>query len=265
MSEPNQQEYDQALAQAISALGSVAFPRRLAALVATRVDADCTLMLGYRNGGPAIYLYDNLRHRRELLFQQYLSGVYAEDPFYRALSSGLKEGVYSLRTLVAEQGMGPHYMAGFYDATGWQEELGLVVALGEGQWLTLFLGRLAPLPFDREEQARLRRLLPVLGALCRQHWPKGCGAMAQAPPEQTDMRARVEQALASFGQGRLTRRERQVAVLLVQGLDNDAIAGELGIGSGTVKNHRKHLYARLDLDSRAALFAFFINHLITDG
>lgn len=259
-----QPDYEQALARAIEAQGSIAFPRRLARLIATQVSADCTLMVGYREGGPAVYLYDNLRHRRELLFQQYLSGIYAEDPFFRALSSGLAEGVYPLRRLVAELGADPHYMAVFYQTTGWREELGLVVELGRGQWLMIFLGRLQARSFGMQEQTRLQQCLPVLAALCRQHWPQGCAEMALSPPGQPDMRARVELALDSFGQNRLTRRERQVAARLIRGLDNDAIARELGNGPGTVKNHRKHLYAKLGLDSQAALFSCFLNHLITD-
>ncbi|WP_417614703.1 response regulator transcription factor [Oceanisphaera sp.] len=260
--------YEQALARAIGAMGSVAFVRQLAALIATRVSSDCTLILSYRSGGPAVYLYDNLQHRRDLLFQQYLNGVYADDPFYRALSRGLNEGVYSLRTLVAEQGMGPDYMAGFYQATGWQEELGLVLSLHKDQWVTLFLGRMAAEPFNSDEQARLRQLLPVLGALCRQHWPVESEVMALSPPVEESsapgsMRDQVEMALASFGRARLTRREQQVAALLIQGRDNDAIAQELGIGVGTIKNHRKHLYRKLHVDSQAALFAHFLNHLIT--
>ena len=54
-----------------------------------------------------------------------------------------------------------------------------------------------------------------------------------------------------------------MAGLLLQGLDTGAIAAELGIGSGTVKNHRKHLYGKLRLGSLAELFNLFLNHLIT--
>ena len=54
-----------------------------------------------------------------------------------------------------------------------------------------------------------------------------------------------------------------MAELLLQGLDTEAIAAALGIGSGTVKNHRKHLYGKLRLGSRAELFNLFLNHLIT--
>lgn len=285
MSILNKNDYQQALAKAISAIGSVAFVRRLAELVATQVASDCSLVLSYRSEGAAVYLYDNVQHRRDLLFQQYLNGLYAEDPFYRALSCGLTDGVYSLRTLVAEQGGGPYYMADFYQATGWQEELGLVVSLYKEQWLTLFLGRLSSVPFSTDEQAKLHSLLPVLSALCRQHWPATSELIAQSPPHSSahtsprsppssssslpitappsKMRAQVDKALASFGQPRLTPREQQIAALLLQGRDNAAIAEQLGIGVGTVKNHRKHLYSKLHIDSQAGLFAHFLNHLIT--
>src|SRR5699024_10116588 len=107
-------------------------------LLATQIQADSTVMVSYQRTGAALYLYDDLHHRRELLFQQYLNGIYAEDPFYRALMSGIPDGVYSLRTLISEQRGDPQYMAQFYQATGWQDELGLVLSVDETQWLTLF-------------------------------------------------------------------------------------------------------------------------------
>lgn len=251
------------LAQVIDALGTPAFPRMLAKLLQARLGCDCLLMVSYRHGGPAIYLFDNLQHRRELLFQQYLNGLYTEDPFCRALSQGLQEGVYSLRALATAQGMSPDYLADFYQETGWQEELGLVIPLAGEQWLMIFFGRLQSRPFTPAEQAALRMQLPLLSALCRRHWPAGTGSLAQSPPGPANMAEQVAVALANFGRGRLTRRESQVASLLVQGLDNDMIAEQLGIGSGTVRNHRKRLYAKLGADSQGALFARFLNHLIT--
>lgn len=260
MTEPN----NTLLARVIDALGSPAFPRLLAQLLQAGLGCDCLLMVSYRRGGPAVYLFDNLRHRRELLFQRYLNGLYAEDPFCRALSRGLKDGVYSLRALAMVQGMPPQYSAAFYQDTGWREELGLVMRLTEEQWLMIFFGRLQARPFAPAEQAALREQLPLVRALCRRHWPAGTGPLAQSPPAPARMDARVKAALASFGRGRLTRREAQVAALLVQGMDTEAIAASLGIGAGTVRNHRKHLYAKLNAGSQGALFARFLNHLITE-
>ena len=259
-----------ALTQVIRALGTPAFARGLAELLATQVRADSTVIVSYQHTGAAIYLYDDLQHRRELLFQQYLNGIYAEDPFYRALRSGIPDGVYSLQAVITEQSGDPQYMAQFYQATGWQDELGLVLRMDSKQWLTIFLGRLQASPFTLTEQRVLGKLVPLLSALCQQHWPHSKANLAQPAQQaplllQADMRARVERALLSFGQSRLTQREQQVAALLLQGHDNQAIAQQLAIGIGTVKNHRKHLYTKLKISSQAALFTHFINHLITQG
>ena len=59
----------------------------------------------------------------------------------------------------------------------------------------------------------------------------------------------------SGGIARLTRRERDVMVLLVQGLTNKGIARAMVISENTVKRYLKSIFAKLDVDSRAAAVA----------
>jgi DNA-binding NarL/FixJ family response regulator len=54
---------------------------------------------------------------------------------------------------------------------------------------------------------------------------------------------------------RLTRREREVMALLARGLTNKGIAREMVISENTVKRYLKSIYAKLDVDSRAAAVA----------
>lgn len=51
----------------------------------------------------------------------------------------------------------------------------------------------------------------------------------------------------------LTRRERQVMGLIVQGLSNQEAADELGINRKTVEGHRAHMMAKMRVDSLAEL------------
>lgn len=51
----------------------------------------------------------------------------------------------------------------------------------------------------------------------------------------------------------LSRREREIVVLVVQGLDNQEIAGRLNIAEQTVKNRVSAIYTKLDLHSRLHL------------
>jgi DNA-binding CsgD family transcriptional regulator len=53
----------------------------------------------------------------------------------------------------------------------------------------------------------------------------------------------------------LTGRELQIAVLIAQGFDNKAIGRRLGISSFTVSTHLMRTYAKLGVNSRAALAA----------
>lgn len=51
--------------------------------------------------------------------------------------------------------------------------------------------------------------------------------------------------------GSLTRAQQGVAVLLVQGLDNDALAAELGISLNTVKSHLGTILKKYEMDNRS--------------
>lgn len=253
----------QSLTAVVDALHSPAFAAALVRLIQQQVAFDCALLLGV--GQRPVYLHDNLSHQRALLFDRYLTSHFSQDPFMQALQDGLPAGVWTLAQ-VSKGRLDPEYRHHFYQATGWQEEVGLILPVRDGFTLMLFLGRLDKRQALRpDERARLEALFPLVHSLCRQQWREAVPLLAQNParPDGSDLKATVEQAIASVGGDRLTRRERQVAGLLLQGLDTEAIAAELGIGSGTVKNHRKHLYGKLRLGSRAELFSLFLNHLIT--
>ena len=66
-------------------------------------------------------------------------------------------------------------------------------------------------------------------------------------------RARAEVIAARFPQ--LSRREREVLELLLQNYSNARIADALSVSENTVKTHVRHIYGRLDLNSRQQLLA----------
>jgi len=55
----------------------------------------------------------------------------------------------------------------------------------------------------------------------------------------------------------LTLRERVLLAALARGLNNKALADELGISVNTVKFHLRNLYEKLNLSSRAQAIAFY--------
>jgi DNA-binding CsgD family transcriptional regulator len=70
-------------------------------------------------------------------------------------------------------------------------------------------------------------------------------AFRQAPP-------------AEAADARLTQREEDILRLLAKGHRSKEIAGELGIGAGTVNTHIRHIYEKLHVRSRAEAVAQFL-------
>jgi DNA-binding NarL/FixJ family response regulator len=59
---------------------------------------------------------------------------------------------------------------------------------------------------------------------------------------------------------RLTRRQLQVARMVVEGLPSKVIARKLAISEGTAKLHLHHIYERLGIDGRMALVRYMQSH-----
>ena len=62
----------------------------------------------------------------------------------------------------------------------------------------------------------------------------------------------------------LTKREREVLQLLVQGLDNMTIAKSLGVSPKTIAQHVTNLLGKLDVNSRLEAVAW-VNKYLSDN
>jgi len=71
--------------------------------------------------------------------------------------------------------------------------------------------------------------------------------------ERASRREASEQEAFAARYATLTRRERQVLVLLVRGLLNKQVAFDLGIAEYTVQIHRGHIMRKMEADSFATL------------
>lgn len=106
--------------------------------------------------------------------------------------------------------------------------------------------------------AASRALVAELGATLpdeglRAHFQRE--ALAQIPPSRP---LTARQALKAEFSG-LTRREREVAAVVAQGLSNQEIAGALVISVKTVEAHITRILSKLDFSSRAQLAAWAVD------
>jgi two-component system nitrate/nitrite response regulator NarL len=92
------------------------------------------------------------------------------------------------------------------------------------------------------EVADGQRLLPLL-------------SFDQAAPREQSNIAITENVLAV-----LTDRERQIMILVSEGLSNKEIGRRLNIADGTIKVHLHHIYQKLEINNRTVLAALAISN-----
>ncbi|CAE6939778.1 Lux Regulon [Vibrio sp. B1REV9] len=263
------------LAEAISALNSPSFTPKLMRLISSLLSFDCAVILGYREGKHPIYLYDSLENERELLFQRYLTTSFQNDPFYQKLNANKEQGIFTLKDMVGKNVASKDldyqaYCEQFYNQTGWKDELSILIEIEPTRWVMLYFGFMQDdKRFTKPQIAKLTSYFSIIQSLCQQHWKQTEFTLSEPVFNPTlhsgQMRDAIEKALASFGQTILTKREQEIASLITQGFDSKEIAIKLKVTEGTVKNHRKRIYAQLKVASLSELFQLFLNHLITQS
>ncbi len=261
-------QFNYLLAESISALKSPSFTPKLMALIASILSYDCAVILGLRKGKHPIYLYDSIENNRELLFDRYLTSAFQDDPFYKMLIIHEQQGIFSLKDVIKRDMDYQTYCNQFYLQTGWKDELSILIEVEATRWVVIYLGCTdADNAFSPFKVETLKSYFAVIQSLCQQHWQQTEFLLAEPvfSPESYSVKRRefIEDGLHSFGNDLLSTREKQIARLVVQGLDTKEIAQQLGITEGTVKNHRKRIYAQLRVTSLSELFQVFLNHIIT--
>ncbi|KIC17281.1 helix-turn-helix transcriptional regulator [Leisingera sp. ANG-Vp] len=70
-----------------------------------------------------------------------------------------------------------------------------------------------------------------------------------------------ETVLQQLFRDRLTQREAAICGLILRGQPTVSVAETLGISAGTVKNHRKRIYRKLDITTERELFLMLLGHI----
>jgi len=245
------------VSEATSLLGESGFAAALSNGIRELIEADDVSLIRYPDADPPVIEYTLPPKRRgKTTLDRYVKGPFLLDPFYRAAQVDERFGVFRLRALAPSGFKESEYFRTWYHECGFQDECGLLIELDSGS-LNLALGMTgSSRRFSKRQVDRLETVFPAVEALVRRHWnplaPSG---------EPADLRARLHEALGAFGSSVLTRREQQVIELVLLGNSTRLVAEKLGISGETVKLHRKHAYAKLDISSQAELFYLFVDAL----
>ena len=253
-------QYSQHLAQLLPTVGGDDFPRLLSQMLMQLVPCDDATVILYPEAGMPVIIYSAQRQAGgSSTLDVFVRGAFLLDPYYLAATRENKFGLFHLRALAPSRFRDSEYYKSWNRNCGYQDECGYLVKLGNDSFANIALGKTsARASFSKAQLATLNAVQPVVETLCRQHW-----ADSGLHRPESKLRAQLHSALDAFGSSLLTEREAQVINLVLHGHSTKTLAEKLSISVETVKLHRKHAYAKLEVRSQAELFYLFLDSVMS--
>jgi len=251
-----------ASARAVSSLGKPGFAAALTEAMRVIVPYEYAVIFAYHRDHKPIDLFDDFpASKRKVMVDDYQEGPYLLDPFYLEAQVLTGARLARLRDLAPDRFYQAEYFRNYYVQTGLAEEIGYVVDVGDAVSVVISAMR-AHKVFSAREFRDLEALLPFVAATAQKQWGSLIGQFSAQPPGKGQRLPQlIEDAFQSFGRNLLTPREAEVVEYILKGHSADATGRALGIASGTVRIHRRNIYAKLRVSSQGELFSKFMASL----
>jgi DNA-binding CsgD family transcriptional regulator len=251
--------YHRQLAQLIEAIDRRNFWSLLIRTVERFVDFDNWVVLRFSDGAKPQILNESPMPDggTDLLFQDYLNGLYLFDPFYLACRDGLPSGLYLLDDVASENFKSTDYYQLYFQRNIVADEVHFNYAMENGDTLCFSIGNEEK--FTHGEIAHLTIICPWVVALMKQRWHivESTAAPAVSTLKAAGWHAVVGHSIEQLRDIKLTARELEISQLLLSGFAVKSIADKLDISVETVRAHKKHVYSKLQINSQSELFAVF--------
>ena len=255
------------LGRSIDAIGDEAFPQILVDALKSLTDFDYSVVFAYYQSERPFCLFHTFSPEKRIIFvDDYLKGPYLLDPFFKACGRHVDTGLYRLREIAPDRFYQSEYYRSYYVQTGLSDEICYTFYLPKGVAVVISLMRSGESSrFSAREVRLLESVIPIVVSLAQRHW--------QDVPEKFDLetaagelyeeRSLIENTVSTLFSKRITPRETQVVAQVLEGHSSDSIAKDLGISVGTVRIHRRNIYAKLQISSQQELFSIFFKKITT--
>ncbi len=262
------------LATVLASAGTPQFVADMKNALSVVVSLECVQFALEREGAAPRLLYDegipDKTHAG--LIRRYFDFGYTLDPMCLAVQRGISQGFYCMSEVAPDNFTKSEYYRRFYLANGVPEDCYFVVDMDRSTKLTLcfFQGRSGS-RFTTGELDFLRSIEPLVREMITLHAQRsGIGVEPNSDEQPHDgvrehVGDHIRKALDNFGSDVLTPREQQMATLILRGHSAKSASNVLRVSVETVRMHRRHLYAKLNINAQSELFAHFINWVAADG
>lgn len=261
-----------ALAEAVGRMGGAGFEAVFAGFLRRSIVCNNIVMIVFRRGASPEVLYQQADDPIVFhdLFRVYLPGAYLLDPYHELHLNRIAPGAYRLMDIAPDHFHRSHYYLEYYRQTTLSDEIAFVSYPDADTTITICLGRDASntRPFGAQAREVAARIAPVVATLADRHWrevrspPAAVAAPIAFPADAFPERLR--RVLVESHAIRLSQRQAEVALLILQGHSSVSIGLRLGVSAQTVKVFRRQIHARCGISSQAELFALLLPLLTGD-
>ena len=252
--------WNEASAGVIDALDTPDFAPSLIAALRTVAPFEHSVTFAYLGDRRPLALHDEFPDwKRKVMVDDYQAGPYLLDPFYLNATRQPLPRLVRLRDLAPDRFYQAEYFRNYYVQTELAEEIGFMVDVGQGVSVVISAMRSARV-FSSREFRDLQAVLPFVDAVARRNWSGLAASFTDAPRpgEGAALAHLIDHAFRSVGKNLLTQREAEVVEYTLKGHSAEATGQALGISPGTVRIHKRNIYAKLGIGSQGELFSRFI-------
>ena len=244
-----------ALPDLVLAIGKPEFAARLIAAAGSTLRHDASALMVLHPAAPPAVLVDKLKPaERSYLYGDYLSGVYALSPFYRAAQKLKGPAVHRIMEIAPKGFTQSEYYRRYFALIGVDDMIGLLIPASDSETVFMSFSRSSGSPrFTAMEARSISASIGLFSAAVIRH------AEIAGPLASRHIAAAAAPLAHKTQPSELTQREAQVVNLMLEGHSSRAIGEVLKISGETVRVHRRNIYEKLGVSSQAELFRWFLS------
>ncbi len=254
-------EWQRLMTQLVDGLDRPNFWQLLARSMGDYAEFDSHLVLKFSGNEMPTVLAANMMESggADSRLQDYLNGLFLLDPFFTHWRETRYSGFYRLDEVAPDAFKRTDYYKRYFRLNVAEDEVQFVHAIDKDHAICLALG--SKRRFKPAEVAVLASLAAWVNALIRQRlrFEKSTEISLSLHRPTTSLKLKLEETMRKGNAPKLTARELEITHLILSGFSAKSISSKLAISAETVKVHKKHLYAKLGVESQSAMFSMFFN------
>ena len=248
------------LARVIERLGEASTPKDICTSVGELVPVDFSAAFVLRRNSAPIPILDDIPLDAESV--SYIESPYLLDPVYNSFLKGTLPSCCLLDDLCPDDFFESDYFLQYWSVIKIVSEFSFNAHYDNDTVIHVPVSRIkGSEPFTRPEQALFQAVSPVVNATMIRFWDARKASFSTDSAKADSFHQHLHFVLENFGSSMLTAREMDIMQLTMRGYSDKLSARELEITPGTVRNHKKSIFGKLQVSSQGQVFGLLLDVL----